>query len=601
MQSSGKIASSAPSARARPIHSATFAALPSIVADGGVDLGEGYAHRCGPGSSPKYRRQPRRASRGPARWPLPMRSRGRQLVGISGPRLLLRARLLPGAAAGRAGLLDGVPALASPRRSRSSRRARGRPKPAGARPTIPTPTATPTPSPRRRGRPPATPTSASTGSPRASTRRTSPTPTATASPTTSNACSRVAEHVHTVENGKLGWREPLSDGTRGGGHGKTDIYLSEIGGQLFGYAAPDRDQATKRHRMPRRLHGYLVLDNDYSPFEFPHTTPVARPRGDPRPRVQPHPPVRLRRLPGPLVRRVDARSGWRTRSTTGSTTTCATSRRWVKPLGHAADRELDQGVRHRRSGTSGCARRYGRSIIRKAWARAIHARPGGFSVNAYESAIRAAGPPTFGRDFTRFAAAVAEWRTGSGFRESDLYPDMPRQGRLPLGGPAGHPPPQPHHLRACSASTAPPAAPSSSTSARPSGTAAGLALVGRIGSERHGRHGRQASPTASGGGRLTVRLPDPAASAGSPRSSSTPTPRPHGYSAAPPRLALPDRRDAVRDQRPDRCADRRRLPFAAGSVRARLGGLTARGAVAIVSSVAASRSSAKLSRSAIAS
>ena len=83
----------------------------------------------------------------------------------------------------------------------------------------------------------------------------------------------VAEHVYSIENGKLGWREPRSDGHKGGGHGKTDIYLDEIGGALFGYAAPDRGQGAKAHRLPRHLHGYLVLDNDYDPFEFPGTTP----------------------------------------------------------------------------------------------------------------------------------------------------------------------------------------------------------------------------------------------------------------------------------------------------------------------------------------
>src|SRR4029453_17216652 len=35
----------------------------------------------------------------------------------------------------------------------------------------------------------------------------------------------VAEHVHEIENDKLGWREPKSDGRRGGGRGKTDVYL----------------------------------------------------------------------------------------------------------------------------------------------------------------------------------------------------------------------------------------------------------------------------------------------------------------------------------------------------------------------------------------
>ncbi|HEX6985025.1 MAG TPA: hypothetical protein VF170_06590, partial [Planctomycetaceae bacterium] len=50
---------------------------------------------------------------------------------------------------------------------------------------------------------------------------------------------RVAERVHSVENEKLGWREPRSDRRQGGRNGKTDVYLSQIGGELFGYAAPD--------------------------------------------------------------------------------------------------------------------------------------------------------------------------------------------------------------------------------------------------------------------------------------------------------------------------------------------------------------------------
>src|ERR1700754_2008310 len=48
-----------------------------------------------------------------------------------------------------------------------------------------------------------------------------------------------ADPVPQVKTVKLGWREPLSDGPLGGGHGKTDIYLTELGDeQLFGYAAP---------------------------------------------------------------------------------------------------------------------------------------------------------------------------------------------------------------------------------------------------------------------------------------------------------------------------------------------------------------------------
>ena len=96
-------------------------------------------------------------------------------------------------------------------------------------------------------------------------------------------------------------------------------------------------------------------------------------------------------------------------------------RRWVQrydtPLTTSSIKEYGSAVWNQ-----WLARRYGRAIVRQAWARAIHVRPGGFSVNAYESAIRAAGRSDFGHDFAHFAAAVAEWRTGEGFRESGAVP-----------------------------------------------------------------------------------------------------------------------------------------------------------------------------------
>src|SRR5215218_2253582 len=235
---------------------------------------------------------------------------------------------------------------------------------------------------------------------------------------------RVAEHVHQVENDELGWREPRSDGHQGGRNGKTDVYLSQIGGELFGYAAPDRGQANKDHRIPRRLHGYLVLDNDYSAFEFPGTKPLNDLE------------VTFAHEYNHILQfGYDAfQDPWFAESTAvwmedqvynGINDYLRYVRRWVKrwdtPLTTSSIKEYGSAV-----WSQWLQRRYGQRVIRKAWARAIHVRPGGFSVAAYESAIRAAGPSDFSHDFTRFAAATAEWRTGEGFRESGLYPEMPR-------------------------------------------------------------------------------------------------------------------------------------------------------------------------------
>lgn len=316
---------------------------------------------------------------------------------------------------------------------------------------------------------------------------------------------RVAEHVHLIENDRLGWREPKSDGIRGGGHGKTDIYLSQIGGQLFGYAAPDPDQISKSGQVQRRLHGYLVLDNDYSAFEFPGTRPLSD-------------------LEVTLAHEYDhiLQFGYDAYQDTWFAEATATwmedqvyngindylryVRRWVQrydtPLTTSSIKEYGSAVWN-----AWLSRRYGQAIMRKAWAAAINTRPGGFSVNAYEAALRHNGQADFSEDFTRFAADVAEWRTGRGFRESALYPDMPRQGGLPLDGKrvslslnhatftllridARHG--QAIVLRAIA----------------PLGTDAGLALVGRVGGGSDGRVVRRVSYRAAGG-RLTVRLPDP--------------------------------------------------------------------------------------------
>ena len=316
---------------------------------------------------------------------------------------------------------------------------------------------------------------------------------------------RVAEHVHEVENGELGWREPRSDGRKGGRDGKTDVYLSQIGGELFGYAAPDRGQATKDHRIPRRLHGYLVLDNDYSAFEFPGTKPASD-------------------LEVTFAHEYDhiLQFGYDAYQDPWFAESTATwmedevydriddylryVRRWVKlwetPLTTSSLKEYGSAVWNQ-----WLARRYGSAVIRKAWAGAIDAKPGGFSVSSYERAINAAGRSDLSRDFVRFAAALPEWRTGRGFRESRSFPDVQRQGHLPLGRRPltrmlNHTTFQLLRVRARSGRAV------ALHLTAPLGTVTGLALVGRIGSERHGRTVSRVR-FKRGGGRLAVRLPRP--------------------------------------------------------------------------------------------
>lgn len=73
--------------------------------------------------------------------------------------------------------------------------------------------------------------------------------------------------VWTTEIDQMGYRAPLSDGTRGGGVGKLDVYLQDLATRttaLYGYCAPDTDNLTSP--------GYCVLENDYSePYFLNHT------------------------------------------------------------------------------------------------------------------------------------------------------------------------------------------------------------------------------------------------------------------------------------------------------------------------------------------
>jgi hypothetical protein len=316
---------------------------------------------------------------------------------------------------------------------------------------------------------------------------------------------QVAEHVHQVENDVLGWREPKSDGRQGGGNGKTDVYLAQIGPQLFGYAAPDRGQGPRGNRIPRRLHGYLVLDNDYSAFEFPGTKPI-----DDLKVTVAHEYNHILQFGYDAYQDpwfAEASATWMENEVYGGIDDYLRYlRRWVKldstPLTASSIKEYGSAVWNQ-----WLAKRYGAAVVRKAWAGAIDSKPGGFAVGSYERAIKAGGPSDLSHDFTRFAAAVAEWRTGAGFQESREFPDMLRQGQLPLDGEAltrhlNHTTFQLLRVRARNGHAV------VVRLNAPLSTASGLALVGRVGSERHG-HAVERVAYRRGGGRLVVRLPDP--------------------------------------------------------------------------------------------
>jgi len=73
------------------------------------------------------------------------------------------------------------------------------------------------------------------------------------------------ERVYALEVGRLGYRKPVADGSRGGDK-KFDVYLKELGRQnLYGYCAPERTDAG---RPGRAASAFCVLDNDFARSQY---------------------------------------------------------------------------------------------------------------------------------------------------------------------------------------------------------------------------------------------------------------------------------------------------------------------------------------------
>jgi hypothetical protein len=293
-----------------------------------------------------------------------------------------------------------------------------------------------------------------------------------------------AEHVYDVENSSLGWRDPRSDGTRGGGGpGLTDIYLEDVGGSgIYGYAAPDPQPRS------HSTFAYLVLDDDFSPQQFPG---YANPQIDPLDVTlaheynhvlqftydQPEDTWMLEstavwmegKVYEPVHDYLQYLPGWSTRSTQPITTfngNDSNDRDNVKVYGSAVwNKWLDQ--------------RYGQDVVRDAWEGSVQAKS--FAPGAYDRAIRQHGGGGFSKEFSQFAASTAEWQAAnSGFPEGSLYPDVERGGTLDVdGSPVST---TLDHTAYVTADVPVSAAPRIRLAMlAPSGTSSAVALVGRTG------------------------------------------------------------------------------------------------------------------------
>lgn len=322
------------------------------------------------------------------------------------------------------------------------------------------------------------------------------------------------EYVHSIENGvdQMGWQPPKSDGTLGGS-AKTDVYIKQIGDQgIYGYAAPEQNA--------RSSYAYLVMDNDYSPSEFPSSATPA----DALEVTAAHEYNHV------LQFNYDSyQDTWMLESTAtwseeqvypavndylGYLGTWASPSCTTVPL-----TSFDgAGTTCQRLKAYGSAvwnhwltARSSRNVIRTAWENSQAA--GDFAPAAYSSAIAAQpGGVDFTDEFDRFSAAVAEWRApGSAFPDRASYPDVSRSGSpLAIDGTPRPSEVLDHTTFRLIGVTADPSKPRARLHAElPSGLKGALALVGRTGSNDTQGTVTTVLQQLPSGGAGDVTLPNP--------------------------------------------------------------------------------------------
>ena len=249
----------------------------------------------------------------------------------------------------------------------------------------------------------------------------------------------VAENVYSVENGQLGWRPPKGDGRHGGGLNLTDIYLKNLGGTgIYGYTSPDPGQLSAPG-SGHSLYAYLVMDNSFDASKFPqYSSPLT-----------PLEVTLAHEYNHVLQFNYDAlEDTWMLESTAV----------WMEGRVYAAVHDYFQylpawtqltrvpittfdtlsssnPVNVKVYGSSVWNKwldaRYGPTVVRGAWEASMHVRPASFAIASYDASIRAHGGRGFFDEFSRFAAATAEWQQpGSGFPDGPAYPDVQRVGAL---------------------------------------------------------------------------------------------------------------------------------------------------------------------------
>jgi hypothetical protein len=228
---------------------------------------------------------------------------------------------------------------------------------------------------------------------------------------------------YSVENTNLGWKQAKSDGKLGkrhgiGGDGQVDVYITNLGKNLYGYASTDGGQrGSKRY-------AYLVLDNNYVGFPTPPTESMQVTVAHEYNHIlqfnydvfedvwlfedtatwaeeQVYPGINdyLNYLPAfaakPQV------------PMTGSSIKIYSEAIWNHWLSY----------------------KYGKDLIRRTWVVSPSER--NFAVDSYNRVIKDAdGSSSFGEELGQFFTDTAEFRSSSAFPDAAAYPNVKRSGTV---------------------------------------------------------------------------------------------------------------------------------------------------------------------------
>jgi hypothetical protein len=202
-----------------------------------------------------------------------------------------------------------------------------------------------------------------------------------------NRSLKTMNKVWAFETRKLGYHHPISDGKRGGGSGRFDVYLKELTGQgLYGLTV-----AEQRTSFSRRLYSsYLLIDNDFKGYPSGRSTSLKV--------------TAAHEFFHAIQYAYDVREDtWLKESTATWMEERYDDRgndnRQYVPFGQLAhpSQPLDQGTGSAVYGNwlffEYLSQHYGRGIVRKIWTRAAAFHGGGhqFSAQAIRSALRHVG------------------------------------------------------------------------------------------------------------------------------------------------------------------------------------------------------------------